>query len=119
MIRTVSSAREIAKPTHHHLGARFISTRLLTSSLSEVRVRSGATTGASGGNSFVSVIAMGLIPRRLRLAIDLRVGIANQGAVAGARPRVQLLEQHEVDRGSLAFGNGAALIIAIAKYDRL
>ncbi len=54
MISTISSANEIPKPHHHHNGARFISTRLLTSSLSVVSVTSGAMIGAS----FVSVIAM-------------------------------------------------------------
>src|SRR5215469_11961036 len=54
--RPEKSASESKNPTHHHSGARFISTRLLTSSLSEVRVTSGAMTGASAGNSAVKVM---------------------------------------------------------------
>ena len=57
-IKTISSANEIPKPTHHHRGARFMSTRLLTFSLREVKVTSGATTGGSGGSSLVSVIVI-------------------------------------------------------------
>src|SRR5579859_3768522 len=47
---TVNSANESENPIHHHSGARSISTRLLTSSLSEVSVTSGAIIGASAGS---------------------------------------------------------------------
>src|SRR5690348_15846359 len=40
MMSTVNSANEMENSTHHHSGARSISTRLLTSSLSEVSVTS-------------------------------------------------------------------------------
>src|ERR1051326_4533678 len=58
MIKTVNNANEIEKPTHHHSGARSISTRLLTSSLSELSVTSGAITGASAGSSLGSVMVI-------------------------------------------------------------
>src|SRR5215467_14002044 len=45
-ISTTNRANEIPNPTHHHRGARWLSGRRLTSRLSEVRVTSGATTGA-------------------------------------------------------------------------
>src|SRR5689334_25226753 len=48
--------KEHPKPIHHQRGARSIRTRLLTSSLSEVRVTSGPTTGASAGSSLCRVV---------------------------------------------------------------
>src|SRR5579872_1416807 len=59
---TVNSANANPKPTHHHRGARWASTRLLICPLSDVSVTSGATTGASAGNSLVRVMAMLVSP---------------------------------------------------------
>src|SRR5689334_19384076 len=58
MIRTINRGKAKPNPTHHHRGARLISTRPLTCSLNEVSVTSGATTGAWGGSSPEKVIAV-------------------------------------------------------------
>src|SRR6185312_688471 len=58
MTSSVNSMNDAPNPTHHQRGARWINTRLLTSSLTEVSVTSGATTGATGGSSAGSVIAI-------------------------------------------------------------
>src|SRR5579883_903608 len=60
------------------------------------------------------------MPRLLCLvAFDRGIGVADQRAVARARPSVQLLKQDIVDRRTLALRNGALRIVSIAEDDRL
>src|SRR5205085_3808697 len=50
---------------------------------------------------------------------NLRVGVADQRGVAGARAGVELGQQHVVERARLAFRHRAVAVVFVTENDRL